>query len=798
MLSEPALEEYFAVHKVTEEAREYIRTTRAAPSRVVGENARRNVCTAFISEKTQCTIQTESRTGEYAVAVELEYASDVIEYWDQAEVIPILRTYHQGRRRQTPYRPDFLVLRDSGPQVLEVKLEQQIQMLLSEHASDWQLIDNQPVFLPAQEALAAIGLTHIVVSTASRNLYKTSNLRLLLQSREKKIDTSRIENRVEAIFNKQAWMRLSELAHMLNLVDLTPILALIDRRILYASLDDELLTQPESAWIVSDPTLLKVAKDTTRSGGATLGDSLQPTPVSRIPNAKEAKRVLDKLSKIKANSRSARRWRKKLREGLAAGLNEFQALISSSDKSGNRTKRLNSVVERHLRAYIRGELDEDSLKAATASGSYAVYRESASRYHPQFPPVSWPMFCKRRRFEDQSALEHQRGGRRAANAAATPSDVMHRQLPVQRAFERGTLDHYLANISCRVLESESSTFTAHPWISVLSDLGSDEILAVWLSFRHPSRRACAMIVRECVRRHGRLPEGIVVDHGPEFQSVYFSALAAHCRVELIQRPPENPRYGSEAERIFGIFITQWLSMRPGYAPSNLNARAVSASHASRNLAELTIHDLLTELSMFIDWYNAHPRGLHELPPSELSRRGMAQFSCSGREIDFNQEFMIATAIESSDYKIDGSRGLHSGDTGLHYWHPSLNKAWAKRGRTEVRKEPEDPYRVYAKVENEWVTCLATHAREFDTKDPVARLAEAIRINDGREIREAAKEQADYTLINKLRSLDTERAASKPTSAVTQAAVSSNGSESSVFDRLRSRDVTTLDSSKWGG
>lgn len=42
-----------------------------------------------------------------------------------------------------------------------------------------------------------------------------------------------------------------------------------------------------------------------------------------------------------------------------------------------------------------------------------------------------------------------------------------------------------------------------------------------------------MILRECVRRHGQLPQIVVIDGGPEFQSTYFEALLA--RYECIKK-----------------------------------------------------------------------------------------------------------------------------------------------------------------------------------------------------------------------------------------------------------------------
>jgi hypothetical protein len=40
----------------------------------------------------------------------------------------------------------------------------------------------------------------------------------------------------------------------------------------------------------------------------------------------------------------------------------------------------------------------------------------------------------------------------------------------------------------------------------------------------PSRESCAMVVRDCVSRHRKLPEVLVVDGGGEFDSVHFTTL----------------------------------------------------------------------------------------------------------------------------------------------------------------------------------------------------------------------------------------------------------------------------------
>src|SRR5258708_19356613 len=67
-----------------------------------------------------------------------------------------------------------------------------------------------------------------------------------------------------------------------------------------------------------------------------------------------------------------------------------------------------------------------------------------------------------------------------------------------------------------------------------------------------------LALRECVRRHQRLPETMVVDGGPEFESVYFETLLARYGCTEKTRPGARPRFGSVCERLFGTTNTQFV------------------------------------------------------------------------------------------------------------------------------------------------------------------------------------------------------------------------------------------------
>ena len=88
-----------------------------------------------------------------------------------------------------------------------------------------------------------------------------------------------------------------------------------------------------------------------------------------------------------------------------------------------------------------------------------------------------------------------------------------------RPFETGHIDHTQADVW--VICSQTGRLLGRPWISFLTDAFSRRILALHLTFDPPSYRSCMMIVRECVRRHSRLPQILVLDGGSEFDSIYF-------------------------------------------------------------------------------------------------------------------------------------------------------------------------------------------------------------------------------------------------------------------------------------
>lgn len=192
--------------------------------------------------------------------------------------------------------------------------------------------------------------------------------------------------------------------------------------------------------------------------------------------------------------------------------------------------------------------------------------------------------------------------------------------------------------------------------------------------------ALAELLRDCVRRHQRLPEMIVSDCGSDFQSVFYeTTLAAH-GVHKKDRPSAAPRFGGELERLFGTLKTSILWSRRGSTRNDARGRAVSASHRSDRLAEQDLIDFYHELEHAIfSQRNLHLRGERSNSPDLIAAAGLAMYPMSGIEVAYDYDFLVATSIDASDktYRVDRARGVNPY---VSYRFPKLTKSYIQARR----------------------------------------------------------------------------------------------------------------------
>jgi len=787
---------------LSETAQEFLLDALIAPSRDVSGGGFAAVSGAYPSRKVGLSIPFESRSAELAFAVHMEFDNDVLAYFNQLPRIDVHRTRNGGVRYLTGYVADFLVISSSLIRIVQVKTDKELQRLVDTRPEDWSRSEGRYIDRAASEAFDGMGLNHEVVSTDALNRYRTANYQLLVRSRDEAIGCDdRIRARVHGQLKSRMVSSLAQLAAAVGTSTLSPLLQLIDEGALVADLEQTLLSNPETCWVSTSRLYLDIHREESlvaRSHG--------PINAADIPSEKRAAhalKVIDEIAAGEVTQKTKRRMRR-LESRKAQGQTAFQAALPNWHRSGNRVPRRPDVVMAFAEHMIRQRWARP--ERPSAHGAFTEYRVRAKAWHNGLKPISKPTFFKLLH-QLKPEMSGERSGARGANAAASPSAIADRVIPPMRPFECATCDHYLVDVSCVVTKKgDRGPYTRRPWFTVLRDIATGMVIAFWLSFAKPSRTACACVIRSCLRRHGRLPESIIVDRGAEFTSVFFRSLLASLEIEMVLRPSGHPRYGSEAERIFGQLKERWLDGRPGNWGDIKEVRSVSGSHRPEATAALTVLDLLEEIDDFLGWFARWGTNHSDRSPQESLEKGLERFPFSGRLAVYGPKFELETAVDVSNYTLDKQKGIK-----IHphwYWAPDLADPSLRRGKIQVRKDPEHPYTIYALVRDKWITCFSSLFHRSVAQTVLQRMAESV-LNSAPNIQFAeAIEDAESELVALKRAADERviertKAPSEPPHLVKETQLEQTSDQpiedrggKSVWSELRALDLGDTRTGTW--
>jgi transposase InsO family protein len=277
-----------------------------------------------------------------------------------------------------------------------------------------------------------------------------------------------------------------------------------------------------------------------------------------------------------------------------------------------------------------------------------------------------------------------------------------------RPFEIGHLDH--TQLDIELIHTTTGRNLGRPWATFLSDACSRRLLAVYLTFESPSYRSCMMALRECVRRHQRLPQILVVDGGPEFGSVYFETLMAFYECTKKTRPPGKGRFGSICERLFGTTNSRFVYNLLGNTQLMRHARQVTQNVNPKEQAQWTLPRLYLRLR---EWaYEVYDTLEHPAlgqTPREAFAQGLHQGGQrSHRIIPYDAEFHIRTlpSTRSGTAKVNPNRGVKINY--IYYWANDFRQAGIAHRLAPVRYDPFDAGLAYAFVQGRWVRCISEY------------------------------------------------------------------------------------------
>jgi len=402
------------------------------------------------------------------------------------------------------------------------------------------------------------------------------------------------------------------------------------------------------------------------------------------------------------SSRTLRRWKAGCRRAQASYGNGFVGLLPHIERRGNGTARLPVPTKTLMERFVREDYESEKQKSKFAS--WISLKLACEREGLVTPSYRTFRLAIAHRPPHDRALKRQ--GRRAAYAHEPFHWYLEQTTPRHgdRPFEIAHIDH--TQLDVELVSSDSMHNLGRPWVTLCTDAFSRRILAVYVTFDPPSYRSCMMVLRECVRRHARLPQILVVDNGSEFSSTYFETLLA--RYECIKkvRPPATPRFGSVCERIFGMATTRFIHNLRGNTQIMRCARQVTTAVNPKNLAVWNLPDLCQRLAEFAhEIYDTTPHPSLGQSPRETFERGLV---ITGRRpqqmIPYNREFLVLTlpAPKRDMVRVQAGRGVKVNY--LYYWSEAFRNPEAEGKPVAVRYEPFDAGTAYAFVCGQWVEC----------------------------------------------------------------------------------------------
>ncbi len=492
-----------------------------------------------------------------------------------------------------------------------------------------------------------------------------------------------------------------------------------DTKISLLGEDGDLVELPQSAVesLVKENRITQPCTDCEHAEHRTLSDELLRANPQDLRMANHRAEIVrphllgePPLDEERVSARTMRRWISRYRAAESRCGAGYIGLLPQIRHRGNSTRRLPEESLRLMKEVIESEYE--SVKQKTRVACWAFLKDTCKQRGVLTP--SYSTFCLA--VDNRSRLKQtlKRQGPRAAYKHGPFYFELDMKTPRHgdRPFEICHTDH--TQLDIELTDSTGKHVLGRPWMTLMIDAFSRRVLAIYVDFDEPSYRSCMMVLRECVRRHNRLPQCLVVDGGPEFASTYFEALLARYECTKKTRPPAKARFGSVVERVFGTANTQFVHNLIGNTQITRNVRQVTKSINPKALAAWPLSSFVEHLCHYLyEIYdtNVHP-ALGESPRDAFH----SGFQNTGlrlqRLIRYDHEFMVATLPSTPKGSAMVSPGHGVKINYIYYWSEAMEDSKVQRQQVPVRFDPFDLGTAYAFIGGQWVQCHSDYYRIF--------------------------------------------------------------------------------------
>lgn len=334
----------------------------------------------------------------------------------------------------------------------------------------------------------------------------------------------------------------------------------------------------------------------------------------------------------------------------------------------------------------------------TMEAAYKMYRENSP------DPVSLATF--KRRIRELAGLEQtrHRDGDRAANRFRTARgrDPFVDLYPLHVI----QVDATLGDIFLTLLESVlgHDAFLVRPQVSIAVDVFSQCVVGLYVSLGGESAATALMLLRDVVRRHGRMADIVLMDNGAGYRSKDVqNFVVGICGRELQHRAPHRPQIGGICERLFETMRAELLVSMAGQTSRLKAVREVTKSMDPRRDAAWTLAAFTGILEhFFFEIYNrrVHP-GVDMAPLEKLEQGYLLRGYREQQRVAFDANLLAATSPSCGTRQIDPKLGVWVDYR--RFRNAEVSKRFHGRDdRTvEVRREPDDCTLVRVLADRQW-------------------------------------------------------------------------------------------------
>ena len=408
-------------------------------------------------------------------------------------------------------------------------------------------------------------------------------------------------------------------------------------------------------------------------------------------------------------TRAVRKWKAMARKGQVEFGNEFIGLLPNISKRGNRKRKLDPLTLEIMHQFIESDVMSDA-----APGMFSCWALvcDTCKLKASDPPSYKSFLAEIKRLKTPEELTKARSGEKAGYDLELPFISLNRETPKHgtRPFEIAHIDHTVLDL--QFVTEDTAVPMGKPCLTVMIDAFTRKILAWVITFNDPSYLSCMLVIRDCVRRHGRMPKTVVVDQGPEFKGKYFEQLLAFLSVHKRMRPASHPRFGNIVERFFGLQNTAFTHALQGNNKALQSPRSMSDTHDPRKLAIWNLRAFREAFEGFLtEVYHALEHPMLGISPNKAMEIGLLRSGARAHAlIAYDRNFMIATMPttqkETSKIQRDGSFKANHTD----YFSDNLLEYVGQN--LPVRYDPFDLSRAFVMGRSGWIEGRSLHAHEL--------------------------------------------------------------------------------------